>query len=171
MNYVVLPDPSSGVGQKLTQVEVTRLSWWIQWSSPWEGLMRRRLWRGVRIPSNLTPGHHLRYVVDMQRITRQSHLLPKIAAYTASQLASHLHTTQCCRGQNILAHVLNNVTLGISAGACQGGGNRPPETQKRCTHSKGGVCSLHGPGAKWCWKPIPVGKRKPGPSGKLISEE
>ena len=69
LENVVLPDPSSGVGQKLTQVEVTRLSWWIQWSSPWEGLMRRRLWRGVRIPSNLTPGLHRRNIVHDQLIS------------------------------------------------------------------------------------------------------
>ena len=26
---------------------------------------------------------------------------------------------------------------------------------------------MHGPGAKWCWEPVPVGKRKMGPDGKL----
>ena len=99
-------------------------------------------------------------------LARQRHLLARITAYTASQLP-----TERQAGQNNLAHVSNTVTLGISAGASQGGGEGLPVTPQRCTHSKGGVCSVHGPGAKCCWKPIPVGRRIPGPNVKMVTKE
>ena len=42
-----------------------------------------------------------------------------------------------------------------------------PSKTKVCTYRKGGVCDIHGPGAKYHWKPIrnPV----PGPDGKLLT--
>ena len=121
-----------------------------------------------RTPSEVRGGHAEDNPTEPS-VAQNSSLHSQPASQPPTQCV--VHTTQCCRSQNILAHVLNNVTLEISAGACQGGGKETPETPQRCTHSKGGVCSLHGPGAKWCWKPIPVGRRKPGPSGKLITKE
>ena len=157
MKDVVLPDPSSGVRQKQTGVEVNKvvlvdtMVQSIRESDDEEAMVRSQ---DIIKPDSRTPTEGRGGQADVN-LTE-----PSVAQNSSlhSQPASQ-PPTQRCSGQNILAHVVNNVTLGISAGACQGGGNRPPETPKRCTHSKGGVCSLHGPGAKWCWKPIPVGKR------------
>ena len=40
------------------------------------------------------------------------------------------------------------------------------EGVKKCSYTKGGVCGVHGPGAKYRWKPVtnPV----PGPDGRLV---
>ena len=36
-----------------------------------------------------------------------------------------------------------------------------------CTYRKGGVCDVHGPGAKYHWRPIKKEDQVPGPDGKL----
>ena len=41
-----------------------------------------------------------------------------------------------------------------------------------CVHSKDGTCAVHGPGAKWRWRPIlPVSRRPVGPDGKVKKRE
>ena len=68
-------------------------------------------------------------------------------------------------GQNILESSFKPVMLGTSAGAVGGA----PGTQRVCQHSKDGVCCLHGPGAKWMWRPVPV--KNPGPGGRKTRKE
>ena len=57
------------------------------------------------------------------------------------------------------------------ARATQGGGSEgrvgAQVNNEACVHSKDGTCSVHGPGAKWRWRPIPVSQRTIGPDGKL----
>ena len=88
----------------------------------------------------------------------------------ASQPASLRMTSK-----NNTIHVSSNVTLGASAGASKGGGSEgrlgTQVTQGACVHSKDGTCVVHGPGAKWRWRPIPVGRRTLGPDGKLCKRE
>ena len=61
------------------------------------------------------------------------------------------------------------------AGTSQGAGDEHPGTQpsqtRGCVYSKGGVCGQQGPGAKLCWKPVPVEERVPGPGGRLVTRE
>ena len=89
-----------------------------------------------------------------------------------------------------------NVTLGKIAGAelSRGGGRDEPVeahaipepsrgggredragTQAKkevCVHSKDGTCTVHGPGAKWRWRPIlPVSSQPVGPNGKVKKRE
>ena len=97
----------------------------------------------------------------------QRHLLDCISAHTASQPPAERHTHT---GQNCTDHDIDIVSLGTDAGASQGGGKGVPGPAQRCTHTKSGVCSVHGPGAKWCWEPVPVGKRKMGQNGKLMTK-
>ena len=89
-----------------------------------------------------------------------------MSAYTASQPPTERHA-----GQNTVEQSNDVVSLGIAAGSSQEGGKGVTGSAQRCTHTRSGVCSVHGPGAKWCWEPIPVGKRKPGPNGKLITKK
>ena len=44
-----------------------------------------------------------------------------------------------------------------------------PGSPRACQHDEKGVCSLHGPGAKWVWRPVPV--KKPAPGGKKTKKE
>ena len=88
--------------------------------------------------------------------------------------------------------VSSNVTLGLNAGAgpSRGGGREErvgvqviPEPGSvggreerartdECVHNKEGTCTLHGPGAKWRWRPIlPVSSRPVGPDGKVKKRE
>ena len=88
--------------------------------------------------------------------------------------------------------VSNIVTPGLNAGAepSRGGGRdecvevqlipeqvRAGGREKRagtdeCVHAKDGTCTLHGPGAKWRWRPIlPVSSRPVGPDGKVKKRE
>ena len=103
---------------------------------------------------------------DREGLYDVSHLLAKISAYTASQPPTERHA-----GQTNVEQSNNLVTLGITAGPSQGGGKGLTGSTQRCTQTRSGVCSVHGPGAKWCWEPIPVGRRKPGPNGKLITKK
>ena len=171
LGNVVLPDPSSGERQKLSRVEVNKVVLVdtkvqsMRGSVEEEAMLRSQ---DIVKPDSSTPSEGHGGWSDANLT------MPSVAKNSSlhSQPASQPPTQRCtCTGQNILAHVINNVTLGILAGACQVGGEGHPVTPQRCTHSMGGVCSIHGPGAKWCWKPIPVGKRKPGPNGKLVTKE
>ena len=48
----------------------------------------------------------------------------------------------------------------------EGGSSTPGP--KVCSYSKGGgICDVHGPGAKYHWRPIPKEDQVPGPDGKL----
>ena len=38
--------------------------------------------------------------------------------------------------------------------------------RERCVHGKGGTCTIHGPGARRCWRPIPDISR--GPGGEIV---
>ena len=74
--------------------------------------------------------------------------------------------------------VSNNVTLGQNAGAgtSKGGGREErvgvQAIPDDCVHTKDGTCTLHGPGAKWRWRPIlPVSRRPIGPDGKVKKRE
>ena len=69
-------------------------------------------------------------------------------------------------------HTNDSVTLGVMAGAARvggGGGRVGPRVSNRdeCVHTKDGTCHIHGPGAKWRWRPIPPNQRTVGPDGKV----
>ena len=68
-------------------------------------------------------------------------------------------------------HNSDNVTLGAMAGATKGGGGGgrvgTRVSREECVHTKDGTCSVHGPGAKWRWRPIPPSQRTVGPDGKV----
>ena len=83
----------------------------------------------------------------------------------ASQLAATQHGDR--PGQNNVEIILTTDNLETSAGA----GLRQPETQQTCSHTRAGVCCLHGEGAKWRWKPIPPHLRTIGPDGKVKKRE
>ena len=81
------------------------------------------------------------------------------------QPASQLSVTQhgASTGQNNVDNILTTDNLETSAGAGLG----QPETQPACSHTRAGVCCLHGEGAKWRWRPIPPHRRTIGPDGKI----
>ena len=49
--------------------------------------------------------------------------------------------------------------VGVRSGGLPG---RSPTTRKKCEYKKGGVCSIHGPGARLTWKPVRVPNPAPG---------
>ena len=77
--------------------------------------------------------------------------------------------------KNNTVQISDIVTLGAMAGATKGGrseGRVGAKVSKgACVHSKDGTCSVHGPGAKWRWRPIPPSQRTIGPDGKLKKRE
>ena len=87
------------------------------------------------------------------------------SAHTPSQHSQPASQPTQRSGQNILDSSNNPVMLGTPAGAVGGA----PGTQRVCHHTKDGVCSLHGPGAKWMWRPVPV--KNPVPGGKRTRKE
>ena len=104
---------------------------------------------------------------------------PPVALYSsytsqpASQHASLRMTSKIHSNQ-----VSNNVTPGTNAGAepSKGGGREERVGAQAipddCVHTKDGTCTLHGPGAKWRWRPIlPVSRRPIGPDGKVKKRE
>ena len=104
---------------------------------------------------------------------------PPVALYSsstsqpASQHASLRMTSKLHNNQ-----VSSNVTLGTNAGAgpSKGGGREERVGVQGilddCVHSKDGTCTIHGPGAKWRWRPIlPVSRRPVGPDGKVKKRE
>ena len=76
----------------------------------------------------------------------------------ASQLAQHT-------GQDRTEFDNDVILPGTSVGAVGG----IPGVPRVCIHDEKGVCSLHGPGAKWVWRPVPV--KKPTPGGKKTRKE
>ena len=83
----------------------------------------------------------------------------------ASQPAATQHGA--IQGQNSRDNLLSNVKLETSAGAGLG----QPGKQQICSHTREGVCCVHGEGAKWRWRPIPIHRRTPGPDGKIKKRE
>ena len=89
-----------------------------------------------------------------------------------SQPASqHTQSKDCTVQSN------DSVTLGAVARPTEGGGGGGSERvltrvdRQECVHDKAGTCSVHGPGAKWRWRPIPPHKRTIGPDGKTKKRE
>ena len=70
-------------------------------------------------------------------------------------------------GQNNLDNLLTDETLETSAGAGLGQSG----IQQTCSHTRAGVCCVHGEGAKWRWRPIPPHRRTIGPDGKIKKRE
>ena len=84
------------------------------------------------------------------------------SAHTPSQHSQPASQPTQRSGQNVLDSSNNPVMLGTPAGAVGG-------TQRVCHHTKDGVCDLHGPGAKWIWRPVPV--KNPVPGGKKTRKQ
>ena len=71
-------------------------------------------------------------------------------------------------GQNNVECSNDVLTLGKANVTRRGGGKGVTDQAQHCVHTRGGVCSTHGPGAKWCWEPLPMSERRLGPNGKMI---
>ena len=72
-------------------------------------------------------------------------------------------------GQNNVECSNDVLTLGKANVTRRVGGKGVTDQAQHCVHTRGGVCSTHGPGAKWCWEPLPMSKRRLGPNGKMIT--
>ena len=116
-------------------------------------------------PDSSTPPEEHEGLLDASQTTPSVGQISRLHSQPASQPPTERHA-----GQNNVEHSNDVVTLGIAAGTNQGGDKGHTGITQRCTHTRSGVCSVYGPGAKWCWEPIPVGSRTPGPNGKLVTK-
>ena len=102
--------------------------------------------------------------------TAPSGALATSPASSHSQPASQ-HPDLRMPSKTYTVHNSDNVTLGAMAGATKGGGGGgrvgTRVSRDECVHTKDGTCSIHGPGAKWRWRPIPPSQRTVGPDGKV----
>ena len=102
--------------------------------------------------------------------TAPSGALSTSPASSHSQPASQ-HPDLHMPSKTYTVHNSDNVTLGAMAGATKGGGGRgrvgTRVSREECVHTKDGTCSIHSPGAKWRWRPIPPSQRTVGPDGKV----
>ena len=87
------------------------------------------------------------------------------SAHTAIQHSIPASQLSQRTGQDSTELSNDAILPGTSVGAVGG----IPGSPRACQHDEKGVCSLHGPGAKWVWRPVPV--KRPAPGGKKTRKE
>ena len=84
------------------------------------------------------------------------------SASTASQHSQPASQPTQRTGQDDIDSSVNVMTPGMPAGAVGG-------TRRVCHHSRDGVCDIHGPGARWIYKLVPL--KNPVPGGKRTRKQ
>ena len=84
------------------------------------------------------------------------------SASTASQHSQPASQPTQRTGQDAIDSSVNVMTPGMPAGAVGG-------TRRVCHHSRDGVCDIHGPGARWIYKLVPL--KNPVPGGKRTRKQ
>ena len=114
-------------------------------------------------PDPDTPPVRRGVLSDVSQAVPSVGLSVSLHSQPASQPAIERHA-----GQNSVECDNDVLMLGRANVTRRVGGKGVTDHAQHCVHTRSGVCSIHGPGAKWCWEPLPMSERRLGPNGKMI---